>query len=141
MIRKATEATAGSFPRREVFVDCRGVSREFLIDFVRPDDHRFLQAVEVTDDEGRYEFAAMSETDPYLALGRLRQTIRRALSTRYLRENGDRLELAHDEVKGRIAYEGVAVDGQFVRFDDLLKLLQSYEGFHFSLRMIEPADL
>lgn len=141
MIQRANEQTSGPFPRRESYVDCRGIAREFIIDFARDDDQRFLKAVEAVDSEGRYEFAAMSETDPYLALGKLRQTIRRELSTRYLHGEGDDLELAHDEMRGRIAYGGVAVDGQFVSFDALLRLLDTYEGFHFQLRITDPADL
>lgn len=140
MIRQASEEAAASVPRRETFVDCGGVTREFVIDFARADDRRFLTAVEVADHEGRYEFAAMSETDPYLALGKLRQTIRRELSTRYLLPGDGRLNLAHDELKGRIAYGGVAVDGRFVSFHDLLELIQTHEGFHFSLRIVDPDD-
>lgn len=141
MIRKAKEEAAAHFPLRESYVDCRGITREFIIDFVRSDDQRFLRAVEAVDREGRYEFAAMSETDPFLALGKLRRTIRRELSTRYLHGESDDLELAHDELKGRIGYGGVAVDGQFVTFDDLVRLLDVYEGFQFHLRITDPVDL
>lgn len=141
MIQQAGEQPAALFPHRESFVDCRGIKREFVIDFVRSDDQRFLRAVEAVDNEGRYEFTAMSETDPFLALGKLRQTIRRELSTRFLQGEGGDLELAHDEVKGRLAYGGVAVDGQFVSFDDLLQLLEPYEGFEFHLRITDPADI
>ena len=141
MIRQADDVADGFFPHRESFVDCTGVTREFVIDFARSDDRRFLIAVEVADEEGRYEFSAMSETDPYLALGRLRQTIRRELSTRYLLSGDGRLSLAYDEMKGRVAYGGVAVDGRFVRFADLVELIQTYEGFHFSLRIVDPDDL
>jgi hypothetical protein len=140
MIRQASEQAASSFPRRESFVDCRGVAREFVIDFARSDDHRFLTAVEAADSDGRYEFSAMSETDPFLALGRLRQTIRSALSTRYLSSGNGRLELSHDVLDGRIAYGGVAVDGQFVSFADLVELIQTYEGFQFALRIVDPDD-
>lgn len=82
----------------------------------------------------------MSEADPYLALGRLRQTIRRALSTRYLKAEGERVDLSHDEMSGRVAYGGVAVDGRFVAFAELVELIQSYEGFQFSLRIADPYD-
>lgn len=141
MIRQPSEPISESFPRHESFVDCRGVTREFLIDFVRSDDQRFLRAVEVAGDEGRYEFEAMSETDPYLALGRLRQTIRRELSRRYLHARKGRLELSHDVLEGRIAYGGVAVDGEFVSFADFVGLIQTYEGFHLSLRISEPTEI
>jgi hypothetical protein len=140
MIRNATEEAASSFPFRESFVDCCGKTREFIIDFSRSDDERFLTAVEAIGGEGRYEFGAMSESDPYLALGRLRQTIRRGLSTRYLQSDGGRLALSHDALKGRITYGGVAVDGQLVGFADLLELLQTYEGFQISLRISDPFD-
>ncbi|HEX6039218.1 DUF7686 domain-containing protein [Longimicrobium sp.] len=68
MIRQENTQAADHFPLRESYVDCRGTRREFIIDFVRSDDQRFLRAVEAVDLEGRYEFAAMSETDPFLAL-------------------------------------------------------------------------
>jgi len=141
MIQDATGTAASSFPLRESFVDCCGRVREFIIDFSRSEDQRFLTAVEATDAQGRYEFAAMSESDPYQALGQLRRTIRRELSTRYLQSNGGRLALSHDALKGRIAYGGVAVDGQFVSFAELLELLQTYEGFHLSLEIHDPFDL
>lgn len=141
MIRQAREEAAAHFPLRESFVDCRGITREFVIDFSRSDDQRFLRAVEAVEDEGRYEFAAISETDPFLALGTLRRTIRRELSTRYLHGEGDDLQLAHDELKGRIAYGGVAIDGRFVNFDELVRLLDVHEGFHFHIRIIDPARL
>jgi hypothetical protein len=141
MIREAESEAAESFPIRESFVDCSGSTREFIIDISRGDDARFLTAVEATEEEGRYEFSAMSETDPYLALARLRQTIRRELSTRYLQPNSRRAELSHDVLKGRVGYGGVAVDGRFVTFADLVELIQTYEGFHVSLELIDPLRL
>jgi hypothetical protein len=140
MIRQASEESAATFPRRETFVDCCGARREFVIDFIRNDDQRFLRAVEVADMEGRYEFEAMSETDPHLALGLLRKKIRRELSRRYLQPNSGRLELSHDALEGRIGFGGVIVDGTFVSFADLMELIQTYEGFHLSLRILEPTE-
>lgn len=52
-----------------------------------------------------------------------------------------RLNLAYDEMKARIAYDGVAVDGRFASFEKLVDLIQTYEGFHFSLRIVDPYDL
>lgn len=141
MSRETSDDAADSFPHRESFVDCAGVTREFIIDFSRNDDQRFLRAVEMAEGPGRFEFAAMSESDPDLALGRLRQTIRRELSTRYLQPKGGRLELSRDVLKGRIGYGGVAADGRFVSFDDLVELIQTYEGFHFSLQIFDPFEL
>ena len=140
MIRQKSSDADEFFPHRESFRDCRGEVREFVIDFARDDDHRFLRAVEVAEGEGRYVFEAMSETDPYLALGRLRQTIRRELSRRYLQSGQGRLELSHDVLEGRIANGGVAVDGELVSFADLVELIQTYEGFHLSLRIVDPSE-
>lgn len=141
MIRQVSEEADDAFPIRESFVDCCGQTREFVIDFARSDDQRFLTAVEVTATPGRFEFAAMSESGPWLALGRLRRTIRRELSTRYLRTSGGRLALSHDVLRGRIGYGGIAADGQFVSFDDLVELIQTYEGFHFSIEISDPYEL
>lgn len=141
MIRPASQEVDYAFPIRESFVDCCGHTREFIIDFSRGDDHRFLRAVEIAEDPGRFEFEAMSESDPYLALGRLRHAIRRELSTRYLKTNGERLALSHDVLKGRIGFGGVAADGQFVSFDDLVELIQTYEGSHFSIQIFDPYEL
>jgi hypothetical protein len=140
MIRQASEEADDVFPIREAFVDCGGQTREFVIDFSRSDDRRFLTAVEVSDSDGRYRFEAMSESDPYLAVGRLRQKIQRELSTRYLRSHGERLHLSHEMMKGRITYGGVAVDGRFVSFDEFVDLFQTYEGFHFSLEIRDPTE-
>jgi hypothetical protein len=140
MIDLARDDGANSFPLHESFVDCCGVTREFVIDFSRSDDPRFLRAIEVSDDDGRYEFSAMSESDPYLALGKLRQIIRRELATRYLTSTAGRLDLSHDEARGRIAYGGVSIDGRFVSFAELTQLLDTYEGSRFSLRIVDPYD-
>jgi hypothetical protein len=140
MIRNASGETGGTFPRRESFVDCCGVPREFVIDFARNNDQRFLRAVEVADTEGHYEFEAMSETGAQAALGRLRQKIRRGLSRRYLQSNSGRLELSHDALEGRIAFGGIAIDGEFVSFTDLMELIQTYEGFQLSLRIVDPTE-
>jgi len=141
MIQQASQEVDYPFPLRESFVDCCGHTRDFVIDFTRSDDHRFLHAVEVAEGPGRFEFEAMSESDPYLALGHLRQTIRRELATRYLQTGAERLALSHDVLKGRVGYGGVAADGRFVSFDELVELIQTYEGFHFSIQIFDPSAL
>jgi hypothetical protein len=140
MIQRVSNENTEPFPRHESFADCRGVEREFIIDFNRSDDRRFLRAVEVADGEGRYVFEAMSETDPYLALGRLRQTIRRGLSIRYHHRHNGRLELLHDAIEARIGDGGISIDGEWVSFSDLVELIQTYESFRLSLEITDPTD-
>ncbi len=76
----------------------------------------FLRAREVTSselDEG-YQFAAYSPVDPFIALGMLRGKIREGLATRYLSREHGTLSLGHNKLKGRVGYEGIVVDGEFI---------------------------
>lgn len=55
-------------------------------------------------------------------------------------EEAGTLSLTHDRLRGRIDSEGVVVDGRFLCFDQLAELMQSYEGFQFDLRFIDPSE-
>lgn len=130
------------FPAVESFPDFNGNRREFVIDLHVQASGYFLRAREKRpyEDEGGYEFAAYSPSDPFFALGVLRDKIRKRLATRYLfAEKGD-LSLSHDRLKGHIDSGGVVVDGEFFSFDDFCSILQTYEGFQFSLVIADPFD-
>jgi hypothetical protein len=100
------------FPTSEVFVDCCGVHREFGFEPLETERGYFLRATERAADQPGYAFAAHSESDPYLALGRIRQRIREGLATRYLARETRPRSFTHDVAAGHIAYEGLVVDGQ-----------------------------
>lgn len=130
------------FPKTETYPDFAGRKHTFVIALLELPSGYFLRAQEEPDsdlDDG-YMFAAYSPTDPFFALGLLRDRIRRGLATRYLLSEGGRRRLSHDRAKGRIGSGGVVIDGKFVSFDEFSVMLQSYEGFSFSLAIQDIYD-
>lgn len=121
------------FPQREYFLDFEGKSREFEYLF-HENDMGFLVRAKETKDIG-YEFHAFSETNPFNALGAIRQKIRKRLSTRYLQKEERGYYLCHDEAKGQIGYGGVIVDGVFIPFEHLNEMIQTYEGFYIEIKI------
>lgn len=130
------------FPNVESFTDCTGQRREFIIELLEQPNGYFLRANEKerSEHEPGYHFAAYSPADPYYALGILRDKIRRGLATRYLVEAGGRRSPGHDRLQGHITYGGVVVDGKLVPFDEFCSMLDTYEGFQFSLTIVDPFD-
>lgn len=96
--------------------------------------------VKADDDSSGYVFNAYSETNPYIALGELRAKAKQRLSVRHLRHTDEGTFLTHDCVEGRIGCEGVIVDGNFITFDSFIAIIQTYEGFRFSLSVRDSAD-
>lgn len=128
------------FPRSETFTDCCGQNRQFTIELRTTPGGYFLTAKEAGEPQGGYEFGAYAEADPYIALGRLRDKIRKGLSTRYLIvEYGRRLP-SHNVLKGHVGYGGVIVDGEFVPFDEFVAMVQTFEGHQFLLQLADPFD-
>ena len=68
-------------------------------------------------------------------MGELRQKIRKRLSTRYLQGQKENLSFSHDEAKGTISFGGVVIDGKFITFEQFNAMIQTYEGFHFELKI------
>src|SRR6056297_1095663 len=128
------------FPTDEVFTDFAGRKRRFLLmQYPTPFGHA-VRACEDVDGEDGYIFDAFSTTDPYQALGDLRRKIRKLISVRHLIEEAGTLSLTHDRLRGRVDSDGVVVDGRFLCFDQLAVLMQSFQGFQFDLRFIDPSD-
>jgi len=128
------------FPRVETVVDPWGKRHDFTIDVHTTESGYFVRAAEKAQDGGRYEFAAYASGSPYLALGRLRQTIREGLATRYLVTEEGRRRLGHDKAVGRIGFDCVIIDGQEISFDEFSELLQSHEGWQFKLTIADPYE-
>ena len=128
------------FPRSETFTDCCGRNRQFTIELRTTPGGHFLTAKEAGKPPGGYEFGAYAEADPYIALGRLRDKLRKGLSTRYLIiQNGRRLP-SHNVLKGHVSYGGFVIDGEFVPFDEFVAMVQTFEGHQFSLQLADPFD-
>lgn len=129
------------FPRVEIATDCCGNVRRFSVELLTTDGGFFLRARELGVETAGYEFAAHSEASPYLALGRLRARIREALATRYLTLEDGHRRFGHDRAVGRIGYSGMVIDGQEVPFEEFATMLQSYEGWQFSLKIADPYEV
>jgi len=137
---KETNPPDDSFPTSETFVDCCGKSHEFALEVRITASGYFVHATErVSKGEG-YAFAAHAETDPYLALGRLRGKIQKGLATRYLAAGEREPRLGHDVAVGHIGYGGVVVDGQYLTFHQLAAILSAHEGWQFKLEIVDPYD-
>jgi hypothetical protein len=128
------------FPRIETAIDCCGKVRRFTVALLTTDGGFFLRAKEEGVDVGGYTFAAHSEASPYLALGKLRGRIREGLATRYLTVEDGFRRLGHDTAVGVIGADGMVIDGQDVSFEEFLTMLQSCEGWQFSLRIADPYE-
>ena len=129
------------FPSSESFTDCAGVRRHFELDCRHLPNHGYAaEAREVTSSEhGGYVFKAFAEASGTLALARLRGKVRQGLGQRFLIKEGSGFEMPFERIRGRIDSDGVVVDGQLLTWDELLELLQPYEGWEFDLRIpLEP---
>lgn len=130
-----TNGKPADFPDAESFEDCCGTERHFDLNLLVTDGGYFLRAQERTDNDGGYHAAAHSESSPYLALGRLRDKIRLYLSQRYLITENGRRGFRHLTAEGYVDYGGVVIDGEFLAFDEFSDILQSYEGWEFTLKI------
>lgn len=125
------------FPASETFVDCCGTRREFALELLETASGYFVRAMEQASGDDGYVFAAHSETDSYLALGRLRGKIHEGLATRYLAVDDHQPRLGHDVAVGHISYGGVVIDGRYLAFDKLAAILSAYEGWQFKLEVVD----
>lgn len=132
--------------------DCTGEFHEFQFR-----THFFgagvaLDAFELRD--GRpagYHFQIIGDPKDDLLelLGRLIAKMRRALSTKHLTDGEHGLQIAdHRIVRGRIewddAHDGrvplLVIDGREIDWDELGRMLMSFEGWQFKLNIVDKSD-
>lgn len=97
--------------------------------------------------EDGYYFREFDPNNPYLALGRLRVKIRRALATRHLEEraSGHFLPL-HDTLRGRISCSSdedqvaFVIDGRLLTLSQFAKIAQMYEGWQFRIDFVDASE-
>lgn len=129
------------FPLKDTYEDFAGRKRSFEITYEPVPTGFSIRAAEVGKKGYGYEFNSFDPDNPYLALGRVRDKIRRALATRYLHKDGS---LTHDEVRGRITYlededdVGLVIDGKPMTMYEFSQILRGREGWEFELRLVEP---
>lgn len=136
------------FPLRDDFCDCCGQRRWFVISMDPVQLGFAISATEEgTEEHDGYYFREFDPNCPFLALGRLRGRIQRALATRHLEERapGDFLPL-HDTLRGRISYSSqedevaFVIDGKSLKLSQFTKMVQMYEGWQFRLDFLEEGD-
>lgn len=135
------------FPMRETFQDFAGQERLFEITLRDVKLGFLVEAEEVGKNGHGYEFAAFDAPSPYLALYELRGKLRRMLCTRHLEKAPDGQYLpAHKTLRGRITGDAdtgepmFVLDGIALSLQEFAKLIQTHEGFQFSLRFFDPAE-
>lgn len=126
------------FPIRQAFTDCSGQNRCFVISYFPASLGFGVQAEEEGKEGQGFYFREFDATSPYLALGRLRGRIRKALATRHIeqREPGN-FQATHQTVRGRISYSdgevAFVIDGQLLTLQQFGKMVETFEGFEFRL--------
>jgi hypothetical protein len=133
------------FPIREEVEDHGGRRRVFVIDCRRGELGYTVRATEEGKEGLGYEFGAYSETSPFSALGRVRQKMCRALATRHLSVADGGCRMLHDSLEGRITSDAdgqvvLVVDGVPLEMEKVESLLQSHEGWSFSLRIVDSLE-
>jgi len=126
------------FPVRQAFTDCSGQTRHFVISYFRASLGFGVQAEEQGKDGQGFFFREFDATSPYLALGRLRARIRKALATRHIEQSEPgHFQATHQTVRGRISYcdgeVAFIIDGQLLTLPQFGKMVETFEGFEFRL--------
>ncbi len=132
--------------------DCAGEFHEFHFRTYLFGAGVALNAFELRD--GRpagYHFQIIGDPkdDLLVLLGRLIEKMRRALSTKHLTDGEHGLQIAdHRIVRGRIewvdAHDGrvplLVIDGRGIDWDELGRMLMSFEGWQFKLNIVDKSD-
>jgi hypothetical protein len=126
----------------ETFLDCAGKRRRFLLQVYG--NGQFLEACEVLSDESRGSRIVLpvkpGSPPPW---GEIRKRIRERVVRRDLvRDESGRLVLVADELRGQLTWsnDGVAliVDDLVLSWDEVGRLLESYEGFGLRIEVRDP---
>jgi hypothetical protein len=131
--------------------DCTGEIHEFHFRTRLLGPEVALDAFELRDGHpAGYEFQIIADSgeDRLVLLARLIERIRRALSTKHLRNSDLGLQIADQSVRGRIAWDDaregrlplMVVDGREVSWEEFGRMLMSFEGFHFQLDIRDKSE-
>jgi hypothetical protein len=144
-VKDDKQGWGADFPMREEVEDYAGRMRAFVINCHTGGLGFTVRAEEEGRRHDGYQFAAYSETSPYRALGRLRQTMHKALATRHVTGSPGAYRMLHDTLSGRITSDGkggvvLVVDGVAVGIQDLASILAAHEGWGFELRIFDALE-
>ena len=97
-----------------------------------------VQAEEEGKEGQGFFFREFDATSPYLALGRLRGRIEKALATRHIeQQDSGSFRATHRTLRGRISYSdgqvAFVMDGQLLTLPQFAEMVETFEGFEFRL--------
>jgi len=134
------------FPIEEAYKDAHGHVITFKITARETPAGFLIQAEESAKSKKKrfgYTFTKFSPINPYLALGYIRDKIRKRLSTKFIEYSEKEPQLTHDRLVGIIDYSNedgevvLQVDGNKITMNDLYRILSGYEGFEILLDITE----
>jgi len=110
-----------------------------------------LDAFELTGGApGGYQFQILGKPDdePLSLLGRLIERMRRSLSVKHLVRSEHGMQIADRTVCGRIEWDEsedgriplLVIDGQEVSWDELGRMLMSFEGWQFRIAICDRSE-
>jgi hypothetical protein len=132
--------------------DANGVVHEFHFRSLLFGDKLSLEAFDSTSEEepSGYRFQIIGDplSDQFVLLGKLIEKMRRLLAVVHVREGDLGLQIADETVRGRIEWDGiedsrrpcVVIDGRRVEWDELGRMLMTFEGWQFKLEVCDPSD-
>jgi len=129
-----------------VLTDCAGERREFHFRLRLLGSIAALDAFELRAGvPGGYQFQILGKPDdePLSLLGRLIERMRRSLSVKYLERSEHGTQIADRTACGRIEWDEsedgrvplLVIDGQKVSWDELGRMLMTFEGWQFRLEI------
>jgi hypothetical protein len=128
------------FPIKENHYDCAGNQLVFEIDCLSLGDFYLITATEITEfNREGYEFSSISYSTVQ-ALGNVRKKIGEGISIKYLSQDPNVFGLNVNKAKGRVADDGLIIDGSHVSFEQLQSLFSEYAGFEFELRFKDKSE-
>lgn len=126
---------APGVPKARTYTDCTGRAIEFVHDVHEMRGMGFhISAIESGGSPG-YEFKSAVCASPYIAYLDVHEKIQAELKQKYLVPADGDINLLSNELAGRVGYGGIVVDGKRITFEQLTKLLETYEGWEFSLKL------
>lgn len=135
-----------------VMTDCAGERHEFHFRMQLLGSMAVLDAFELTAGApGGYQFQMLGkpDDDPLSLLARLIERMRRSLSVKHLVRSEHGTQIADQTICGRIEWDEaehdrrvplLVIDGQDVSWDELGRMLMSFEGWQFRLVIYDRSD-
>ncbi len=129
-------------------VDANGIAHRFLFATRLLGDKFCIDAYEESLEGYEFQVLGHALDDPMERFQELLGKMRRALNRRHLAYEEDRCHISDEVVRGRISWDeasdGLApllsIDGRPVRWDEFGKMLMTFEGWQFKLKIFDLSD-